>query len=77
MMPIYFYTNTGPYACFSNFSPHGFYVDGIYWKTAEHFYQAQKFTDTEYVEKIRLANTPKIARELGRSRKFESDQIGK
>lgn len=67
-MPIYFYSSLDDYACFSNFSPHGFEIDGLYWPTVEHYFQAQKFPATEYVEQIRLAKTPKQAKTLGRKR---------
>jgi ribA/ribD-fused uncharacterized protein len=67
-MPIYFYSTTGPYGCFSNFSRHSFTLDGLRWPTAEHYFQAQKFPGTDYAEKIRLASTPKQAAALGRSR---------
>ncbi|HKC73877.1 MAG TPA: NADAR family protein, partial [Chloroflexota bacterium] len=43
-MTIYFYsTREKPYGCFSNFSPHGFELDGVWWPTSEHYFQAQKF----------------------------------
>jgi ribA/ribD-fused uncharacterized protein len=54
----------------SNFSPHGFKLDRAYWPTVEHYFQAQKFPDNpDYQEKIRIAPTPKDAKQLGRSRK--------
>ena len=46
--PIYFYGQTGPYACFSNFAPYTFELDSQYWPTVEHYFQAQKFAGTEY-----------------------------
>jgi ribA/ribD-fused uncharacterized protein len=66
--PIYFYVPSDEYGCFSNFSPHGFELDGSYWKTSEHYFQAQKFAGTEYVERIRKVATPKQAAEIGRRR---------
>lgn len=68
-MPIYFYATTGEHGCFSNFSRHGFTLDGVYWKTSEHYFQAQKFAGTEHVELIRLAKTPNQAALMGRDRK--------
>jgi len=68
-MTIFFYTKTDEYGDFSNFSKHGIEVDGLWWPTVEHFFQAQKFENVEYQEKIRTAFTPKQAAELGRSRK--------
>jgi len=58
-----------PYGCFSSFSPHGFELDGLWWPTSEHYFQAQKFPDNPYSEKIRAANSPMTAATLGRSRK--------
>ena len=68
-MTIFFYTKTDAYGEFSNFSKHGIEVDGLWWPTVEHYFQAQKFEDKEYQEKIRTAQSPKQAAELGRSRK--------
>lgn len=68
-MTIYFYSIAEkPYGCFSNFSPHGFKLDGFWWATSEHYFQAQKFAGTEHVEVIRLASTPAEAAKMGRSR---------
>lgn len=67
-MPIFFYSTLGDYACFSNFSPHGFEVDGVYWPTVEHYFQAQKYAGTEYEEQIRQAKSPKHAKTLGQRR---------
>ena len=58
-----------PYGCFSNFSPHGFDLDGFWWPTSEHYFQAQKYIDTPYADQIRTAKSPMIAARLGRSRK--------
>lgn len=68
-MTIYFYVEREkPYGCFSNFSAHGFILDELYWATSEHYFQAQKFVDTPYLEKIRQAKTPKDAANMGRDR---------
>lgn len=69
-MTIFFYTKTDQFGEFSNFSKHGIEVHGQWWPTVEHFFQAQKFEDIEYQEKIRNAHSPKQAAELGRSRKL-------
>ena len=67
---IYFYSPLEvPYGCFSNFSPHGFELGGSYWKTSEHYFQAQKFAgQAEHVEAVRKASTPKRAAQIGRDR---------
>jgi N-glycosidase YbiA len=67
-MTIYFYTINCEYGCFSNFSPHGFELDGLYWYTSEHYFQAQKFPGTPHLEQIRLVKTPKDAAKMGRDR---------
>lgn len=70
-MTVYFYSpREQPYGCFSNFSAHGISMDGTWWPTVEHYFQAQKFAGTPYAEQIQRAATPKQAAQLGRSRKF-------
>jgi ribA/ribD-fused uncharacterized protein len=66
--PIYFYTKSMAYWGLSNFSPPGITLDGMYWPTVEHYFQAQKFLDAAYRERIRRAATPHDARTLGQSR---------
>jgi ribA/ribD-fused uncharacterized protein len=69
-MTIFFYsTRDNRYGCFSNFSAHGFSLDELWWATSEHYFQAQKFVDTNHLEIIRLAKTPKDAAKMGRDRK--------
>lgn len=63
-----FYKVTDEYGCFSNFSPHGFYLEGQFWKTSEHYFQAQKYVGTKYEKQIRLALSPMEAAKLGRDR---------
>ncbi|TVP65239.1 MAG: NADAR family protein [Nodularia sp. (in: Bacteria)] len=65
-MTIYFYSPREQYGCFSNFSPHGFELDNLYWYTSEHYFQAQKFVGTFHVEQIRLVKTPNDAAKMGR-----------
>lgn len=67
-MTIYFYSTRDEYGCFSNFSQHGFELDGAWWTTSEHYFQAQKFAGTPHVEEIRQAKTPKEAAQMGRER---------
>lgn len=67
-MTIYFYSSKEQYGEFSNFSKHGIELDGKWWPTTEHYFQAQKFNDETYQEKIRNALTPKTAANMGRSR---------
>ncbi|BAC10016.1 NADAR family protein [Thermosynechococcus vestitus] len=72
-MTIYFYRVKDAYGSFSNFSPHGFTLEGYYWPTAEHYYQAHKFFGTPYEafgHAIRIAPTPEAAAQLGRSGRY-------
>ena len=69
LMTIYFFKETDPiYGCFSNFSSYGFDLDGAWWPTSEHYFQAQKFAGTHHVEAIRQAPTPTEATQMGRDR---------
>ncbi len=68
-MPILFYSTRDEFGAFSNFSKHGVEMDGKWYRTAEHYFQSQKFEDSDYRERIRLAPTAKMAASLGRSRK--------
>jgi ribA/ribD-fused uncharacterized protein len=43
-------------------------LDELYWATSEHYFQAQKFVDTPYLEKVRQTKTPKDAANMGRDR---------
>ncbi len=52
----------------STFSKHAIELEGKVWPSVEHYYQAMKFENEAYQEKIRHAEHPKQARKLGRSR---------
>lgn len=68
-MAIYFYSSREkPYGCFSNFSAHGLTLDGVWWPTSEHYFQAQKFVGTPHADQIRQVKLPKDAARLGRQR---------
>lgn len=66
---IKFYSVNEAYGEFSNFALFPIKLKGKIWKTTEHYFQAQKFVDKAYQEKIRKASTPMKAAQLGRSRK--------
>jgi ribA/ribD-fused uncharacterized protein len=67
-MTIYFYgKKEEPYGCFSNFSDHGFYLDGYYWYTVEHYFQGQKFLDPVQQERIAKNSNPMDAKKMGRA----------
>jgi len=67
---IYFYAQTDPYAEFSNFAPYGVAVDDVWWRTVEHYFQAQKFHNEDYRERVRKSNKPKDAKALGMTRRI-------
>ncbi len=69
-MTIYFYSQTDRYAELSNFAPFGVALDDVWWPTVEHYFQAQKFLDADYRDRIRRARKPKDAKSLGRTRKI-------
>jgi ribA/ribD-fused uncharacterized protein len=70
------------YGEFSNFAAFPIVLDGKRWPTSEHYFQAQKFEDPAYQEKIRTTNSPMQAARLGRDRKqklrrdWESVKVG-
>ena len=66
--PIFFYGAKNDYGCFSNFSPHGITVDGEFWPTTEHYFQAQKFVGTDHEKQIQVADSPLKAAQMGRQR---------
>lgn len=68
---IYFYSRAKEFFELSNFSHHPIIIDGLEYKTNEHYFQSIKFIDKDYQEKIRLSTTPRDAKYLGSSRKFK------
>jgi ribA/ribD-fused uncharacterized protein len=66
---INFYSTTGEYGCFSNFSRHSVHLKGKRWPTSEHYFQAQKFAGEPDEEEIRKAAKPSLAASMGRNRK--------
>ncbi|MEM6258263.1 MAG: NADAR family protein [Planctomycetota bacterium] len=80
--PIKFYSVNDVFGEFSNFAPFPIKLQKKVWPTSEHYFQAQKFKDTAYREKIRKTVSPMIAARLGRSRKvkirkdWESCKVG-
>lgn len=66
-----FLSRSDVYEPLGTFSEYGFDLEGQHWPSVEHYYQAMKFTDEAYREKIRQAAHPKTARKLGRKRKIK------
>ena len=66
---IYFYRVKGEkYGCFSNFSPDPLEIDGVVYRTSEHYYQSEKFRGTDEAHRLQIiqAATPRKAADLGR-----------
>lgn len=69
MNKIKFYKPSNPYGEFSNFSEHPISIKGKIWPTVEHYFQAQKFVDSEHEEAIRLLPTAMDAKISGQDRR--------
>ncbi len=69
-MCIFFYKVEDKYGCFSNFASYAFVIDNVLWKTSEHYFQAHKFDNVDYFNKIKNSKNPMVAAQLGRSRKL-------
>jgi len=68
---VNFYRVSDEYGEFSNFAPYPIRLDGELWPTSEHYFQAQKFEDPAYRQKVRKAAGPFKAAQLGRDRKVK------
>ena len=68
-MVIRFFSQSETHREFSNFAPFGIDLDGAWWATVENYYQAQKFTDADLRQSIRLAEQPIIAKTLADANK--------
>lgn len=65
---INFYQKEDSYGEFSNFSDFPFVCEDMYWRTSEHYYQAQKFDkNSKTFNQIQKAKTPTIAKEIAQS----------
>lgn len=58
--------NRNNYPEFSNFWEEPFEIDGITYKTNEHWYQSQKATNAVDEEWVRISKTPGISKKRGR-----------
>ena len=68
--PILFWRTKEVYGCFSNMAPYALTIDGTRWRTVEHYFQAQKIINHEdYIEKIRQASSPMMAKRIGSTRR--------
>jgi N-glycosidase YbiA len=67
---IDFYDAWNPYGEFSNFALFPISLEGKWWPTSEHYYQAHKYTDPKLQEWVRIAPTPMDAAIRGRDKSF-------
>ena len=67
---IKFYGTQDEHGCFSNFAYSPLVLNGATWPSVEHYFQAQKFPDTDYEEAIRKAKSPAKAKGMGRTRRY-------
>ena len=70
---IHFYRNGEPFYEFTNFARYPIGLKGKTWPTSEHYYQSQKHAGSSLEERIRLADSPREAFDLGRSQPNRSD----
>jgi len=70
-MTIWFYSKSPDHAWLSNFSDHGFTIEGVRWPSVEHFYQASKYAGTDVAERVRKAESALKARKIGQDRSLE------
>ncbi len=64
----------GEYDWLSNFGDYGFVdVNGMWWDTVEHYYQAKKSLDPKEQERVQKASNPGEAKKLGRRVTIRSD----
>ena len=61
-----FYTREAGHSPLSNFSAHPVTLGGLEWPTTEHYYQAMKTLEPDERERIRQAEKPREAKQLGR-----------
>lgn len=66
---VYCYLVEEPWGEFSNFSPHPIEIDGVVWRTSEHYFQAQKFIGSpDDMAAVQRAQKPATAAKIGRDR---------
>jgi ribA/ribD-fused uncharacterized protein len=63
-----FYSRSQPYGEFSNFALFPVFVDGQWWPTSEHYYQAMKYDSKDLIEWVRTAPDPMTAANRGRDK---------
>lgn len=67
-MAVEFYKEFGEFGYLANYSNYGFYKNGVYYKTVEHYYQSEKYDDLDIKQRIINCATAKEAASIGRDR---------
>ena len=67
-LAVEFYKEFGDLGYLANYSNHGFIKNKVFYKTVEHFYQSEKFSNKDLKSKIINCDTPKEASNIGRDR---------
>lgn len=67
MEELLFYNEWEPWGELCNYYVRDMVIDGITWKSVEHYYQSQKSLDPEFQKKVHDAATPADAKALGNS----------
>lgn len=70
---INFHSTMKNFCEFSNFHHSPFSLDGVDWKTVEHYFQAQKTLKESDKEMIRGLSSPKEAKKIGKKVTLRSD----
>jgi len=65
---IDFYSRSRPYGEFSNFAFFPIFVDGEWWPTSEHYYQAMKYEKKELIKWVQAAPDPMESANRGRDK---------
>lgn len=60
----------------NNFAYSPFFINGLEYKTVEHFYQAHKFSGSHF-EAVRIADTPDKAKKLARTLEYDEEMWNK
>lgn len=66
MDKIYFNQPEDRFRAFSNLSPHSIFLDGTTWRTCEHYYQGQKYLNSEYRYYVLTTISPYDVMDRGR-----------
>lgn len=66
---VYFYSSRDAHGYMSNFARYAVMVDGKKYRTSEHYYQSKKYEGTYWETKVRNADGPMKAAQIGRDKR--------